>query len=68
MIYTSLLQHLGCTASSHEAREIFGDDIAAIRLAFLTDSTHRKDLIRTFVPRLAEATGQTKARVLDHAA
>jgi len=64
VIYTSLLQHLGCTASSHELARTFGDDIAAIRLAFLTDLTQPKDVIRTFVPRLAEATGQAKARVL----
>ena len=64
VIYTSLLQHLGCTASSHELARTFGDDIAAIRLAFLTDLTQPRDVIRTFVPRLAESTGQTKARVL----
>ena len=64
VIYTSLLQDLGCTASSHELARTFGDDIAAIRFAFLTDFTRPKDVIRTFVPGLAEATGRGKARVL----
>ena len=64
VIYTSLLQDLGCTASSHERARVFGDDIAAVRLVFLTDLTRPRDVIRSFVPRLAEATGQTKARVL----
>jgi len=64
VIYTSLLQDLGCTASSHELARAFGDDIAAIRFAFLTDFTRPKDVIRTFVPGLAEATGRGKARVL----
>ena len=68
VIYASLLQHLGCTASSPELARAFGDDIAAIRFAFLTDFTRPRDVMRTFVPALAEATGQTKARVLVSAA
>ena len=37
VIYTSLLQHLGCTAFSHEGARIWGDDIAAVRMAFPTN-------------------------------
>jgi putative nucleotidyltransferase with HDIG domain len=64
VVYTSLLQHLGCTAYSHEAAEVWGDDIASTRLAFLTDFEDPKDLVRTWVPGIAEATGWTRARAL----
>src|SRR5206468_5005174 len=46
VIYTSLLQHLGCTAYSYELAETFGDDIAATRLGFLTDFDRPRDLMR----------------------
>lgn len=64
VVYTSLLQHLGCTAASHEAAQVWGDDVASTRLAFLTDFGSREDLVRTWVPGLAEATGVSKARAL----
>ena len=64
VLHVSLLAHLGCTAFSHEGAAIWGDDIAATQLAFLTDWTDPKDLLRTFVPGLAEATGRSRARVL----
>ena len=64
VVYTSLLQHLGCTAFSHEAAEIFGDDIAMTRFAFLTDWEDRTDLLRTWVPGVARATGRSRLRVL----
>ena len=31
VLYTSLLQHLGCTAYSHEAARVWGDDIITAR-------------------------------------
>jgi HD-GYP domain-containing protein (c-di-GMP phosphodiesterase class II)/predicted DNA-binding protein (UPF0251 family) len=49
VMYTSLLQHLGCTAYAHEGAATWGDDIAFVRLAFLTDFTE---------------TGRSRARVL----
>ena len=61
VIYTSLLQHLGCTAYAHELARAFGDDVAATRLAFLTDFDRPADVMRTFVPGLARATGRSKA-------
>lgn len=64
VIYTSLLQHLGCTAYSHEMAGIFGDDIAATRFALLMNATDSQDVLRTFVPGVAQATGRSKARVL----
>ena len=64
VIYTSLLQHLGCTAYSHEAARAFGDDITSTRLAFLTDFTRPADVLRTWVTGMASSTGQSRTRVL----
>ncbi len=64
VMYTALLQHVGCTASAHEVAKVFGDDRAAIRFAFLTDANAPGDLARTFVPGVAKATGRTRAGVL----
>ena len=64
VIYTSLLQHLGCTAYAHESAGVWGDDIAAVRLAFLTDFTAPTDVWRTWVSGIAEATGASRPRVL----
>lgn len=64
VLYTSLLQHLGCTAYAHESARVFGDDIASTRLAFLTDFADPRDFLRTWVPGLAETTGRSRSRVL----
>lgn len=64
VLYTSLLQHLGCTAYTHEGAQVWGDDIAFVRIAFLTNVADRKDIWRTWIPGLAEATGRSKARVV----
>lgn len=64
VLYIALLQHLGCTAYSHETARIWGDDVVATRLAFLTDFADPKDVLRTFLPGLAAATGTSRPRVL----
>jgi HD-GYP domain-containing protein (c-di-GMP phosphodiesterase class II) len=64
VLYVSLLQHLGCTAYASESAAIWGDDIAPTRYAFLADLTDSRDVLRTFVPGVAEATGRSKLRVL----
>ncbi|HEU5240848.1 MAG TPA: HD domain-containing phosphohydrolase [Ornithinibacter sp.] len=64
LLYTSLLQHLGCTAYAHEGADVWGDDIAVVRLAFLTNFADRTDVWRTWVPGLADATGTSRARVV----
>lgn len=61
--YIALLMHLGCTAYSHELAGIFGDDVAANRMAWLTDFDRTSDVMRTFVPGVALATGRSRARV-----
>jgi len=64
VLYASLLQHLGCTAYSHEVARVWGNDVASTRLAFLTDFTDRSDTWRTWVSGIADATGRSKARVI----
>ena len=63
VLYTALLQHLGCTAYSHESARVWGDDLVSTRLAFLTDFSDPKDVWRTFVSGVA-ATGTPRPRVL----
>ncbi len=63
VIYTALLQHLGCTAYAHETAAVWGDDVTFVRLAFLTDSTRARDLWGTFVGGLADSTGWSRPRV-----
>lgn len=64
VLYTSLLQHLGCTAYTHEGAQVWGVDIEYVRLAFLTDFADRRDMWHTWLTGLSEATGRSKARVL----
>lgn len=64
VIYTSLLEHLGCTAFAHEIAGVYGDDIATTRLSFLANFSDPKDMFRTFLPGMAQATGRSQARLL----
>lgn len=64
VIYTSILQHLGCTAYAPESAAVWGDEIASVRLAFLTDFTSPADVWRSWVSGMAAATGVSRPRVL----
>ena len=64
VLYTALLQHLGCTAYAHEVARVWGDDIVTTRVMFLSSSGEPADLWRVWVPEVASATGRSKARVL----
>lgn len=64
VIYTSLLQHLGCTAYAHESAQVWGDDVSATRVAFLTNWADPRDIWHTWVSELAESTGRSKVRAL----
>jgi HD-GYP domain-containing protein (c-di-GMP phosphodiesterase class II) len=58
--YASLLQHLGCTAYAHELARDLGDDIAVTRVALSMDGTGPRDVVGTWIPGLAVATGRTR--------
>jgi HD-GYP domain-containing protein (c-di-GMP phosphodiesterase class II)/DNA-binding CsgD family transcriptional regulator len=64
VLYTALLQHLGCTAYSHEVARVWGDDVVTTRVNFLSSSGEPKDIWRVWIPGMANATGRSKARVL----
>jgi HD-GYP domain-containing protein (c-di-GMP phosphodiesterase class II) len=64
VLYTALLQHLGCTAYAHEGARVWGDDVVTTRVNFLSDSGELADMWRIWVPEMAQATGRSKARVL----
>ena len=64
VLFTALLEHLGCTAHAHELAAAFGDDAAAIRASFLARPGRPADVLTTFVPMVAEASGRSRARTL----
>ena len=43
--YTALLQHVGCTAPSHEAAALFGDDLGSTPLAERTDMGNQREAL-----------------------
>jgi HD-GYP domain-containing protein (c-di-GMP phosphodiesterase class II) len=52
--YTTLLQHVGCTAYAHEAARLLGgDEIAVKRASVHTDFARPSDVLRTYLPGLA---------------
>jgi HD-GYP domain-containing protein (c-di-GMP phosphodiesterase class II) len=64
VLYTALLQHLGCTAYAHEVARVWGDDVLTTRMNFLSSSGEVADMWRVWVPGMAQATGRSRARVL----
>jgi putative nucleotidyltransferase with HDIG domain len=61
--YTSLLQHLGCTASSHEVTHLFGDDVSINRQAERTDETQLREAL-TLLALAGRGTGVRRVRHL----
>jgi HD-GYP domain-containing protein (c-di-GMP phosphodiesterase class II) len=63
--YTTLLQHIGCTAYAHEAAAMLGgDEIAVKRAAVHTDFGDPRAIARVYLPQLAPAAGAlTRLRV-----
>lgn len=52
--YTTLLQHVGCTAFAHEAARLLGgDEIAVKRASVQTDFARPGEVLRTYLPSLA---------------
>jgi HD-GYP domain-containing protein (c-di-GMP phosphodiesterase class II) len=56
--YTSLLQHVGCTAYAHEAAALLGgDEIAVKSAAIRTDFTRPREVLFDYLPHLAPGAG-----------
>ena len=60
VLYTALLQHLGCTAYAHEVARVWGDDVVTTRVSFLSSSGELSDMWRVWIPGMAEATGRRR--------
>ncbi len=62
--YTSLLQHVGCTAYAHETALLFGDDVALNAAGAKTDFNRPREIFTVLVPALARGGGPlARARV-----
>lgn len=48
----ALLQHIGCTAYSHEVSLLFADETAVKRAALATDFTRPREIAFGYIPRL----------------
>ncbi len=70
VFYTTLLQHIGCTAYAHEAAAMLGGDEIAVKAAALrTNFSDPRDIVRTYLPNLAPgAPALTRLRAAGTAA
>ncbi|MEX0629142.1 MAG: HD domain-containing phosphohydrolase [Chloroflexota bacterium] len=65
VFYTTLLRHVGCTASAHEeAAHIGGDELATRPLAFRTDFNSPREALRLMVGILRLVPPARRPRVL----
>jgi HD-GYP domain-containing protein (c-di-GMP phosphodiesterase class II) len=56
--YTTLLQHVGCTAYAHEAAALLGGDEIAVKSAALrTDFDRPREILTGYLPHLAPEAG-----------
>ncbi|MCA1832175.1 MAG: HD domain-containing phosphohydrolase [Actinomycetota bacterium] len=53
--YTSLLQHIGCTAFSHESARFFADEQSVKQATQVTDFNDPKDIFLGYVPTITKA-------------
>lgn len=58
--YCTLLQHLGCTAASHETAVVFGDDLASAPRAERTDDRRLREVLGLLA---AAGSGSATARL-----
>jgi HD-GYP domain-containing protein (c-di-GMP phosphodiesterase class II) len=56
VFYTTLLQHVGCTAFAHETAPLFGDDLAVVAQAERTDAASRRETL-AFMAAVGRGTG-----------
>jgi HD-GYP domain-containing protein (c-di-GMP phosphodiesterase class II) len=63
VFYTTLLQHVGCTAPAHEMAYLLGDDLAVAPLAERTDSESRRETL-ALLSAVGRGTGVHRIRHL----
>ncbi|MFD7159835.1 HD domain-containing phosphohydrolase [Kribbella sp. NPDC059898] len=52
VFYAALLQHIGCTAYSHEVTALFTDEFSVKRASMATDFTRPQEVLRDYLPEL----------------
>ncbi|WP_194411105.1 HD domain-containing phosphohydrolase [Microbacterium cremeum] len=63
VLYTSLLEHIGCTAYSLELATTLGDDIVATRKSIEADPASTRDMLGSMIPAIAHAAGRSRMSV-----
>ncbi|MFD2091473.1 HD domain-containing phosphohydrolase [Blastococcus deserti] len=52
VFYAALLQHIGCTAYSHEVTSLFEDEQSVKRAALATDFSRPREVVLGYLPRI----------------
>jgi HD-GYP domain-containing protein (c-di-GMP phosphodiesterase class II) len=52
VFHAALLQHIGCTAYSHEVSFLFADETSVKRASLATDFTRRREVYLGYLPRI----------------
>lgn len=52
VLHAALLQHIGCTAYSHEAALLFADETSVKRASLATDFTRPREILLGYLPRI----------------
>jgi HD-GYP domain-containing protein (c-di-GMP phosphodiesterase class II) len=52
VFYAALLQHIGCTAYSHEVSALFADETSIKRASLATDFTRPREILFDYLPRI----------------
>ena len=56
-LYTSLLQHVGCTGFAHETAAVYGDEMAVNAAAARTDTNDTRDMVDTYLRAVVRGRG-----------
>jgi HD-GYP domain-containing protein (c-di-GMP phosphodiesterase class II) len=55
VFWAGLLQHIGCTAYSHEVSALFADETAVKRISLATDFTRPPEIVLSYLPSVVAA-------------
>src|SRR5688500_1210324 len=55
VFWAGLLQHIGCTAYSHEVSALFADETAVKRISLATDFTRPSEIVLGYLPSITAA-------------
>lgn len=58
VLYAALLQHIGCTAYSHEASLLFADELSIKRVSLATDFSRPREIVVGYLPAIVREAPQ----------